>query len=850
MYFVPVDELVGGAVLGSTALFLPGYSTPQKVVVPAAGATVHVYNRGTTVHANVYESQSGSGSPAAQPLTTNTDGQVVDGAQNPVFVGMPQELDIVLSGGGLTAPKTIQIGYSADPTLTPSRAQIIASGLTPADIGAESTGALAALEGVANGLATLDSTGKVPVGQIPTVGATGGLATAQIGDGASTSFLVNHGLGSQYVEVTLINNSTLQEEECSVVFTDANHITLSAEAWTSSPPALNAYTVRIAGNPQVFIGPLGRGAANGVGSLDAGGHQPLTELNPGVVTDARGVADQDILVRSGGTWARLAVGSSDQLLVVRSDGTIGWIDAPVVHAGAWGLSVSNSAALNTTNLQAAANQAKAKHATLEIPFGNFPYNGISVQDATGFAIRGANRWGSILTVAGNNNIGLNFFSNTGTGGIKGVSIADLQVNYSGTNTTALRLWNVQSFSVDRSVFYSDQLAVSMQGSFNGRWSDSAGYITGNNAAQIAALWVGSGKTAPHTGATTLSGCGAINFEGGSIFECNTATGSGCPAVIVEDNTRPLKFSGVQWSSVGGAFPAVMQIDGTSVQVDIEDCYQEGSYNATSTATDIAIGVQEATGGYVTIKRYNSTGAGNGTNKQAYCYDVKSASRLRIEDGNNINYVSGSVHLRASSVPTGSDDRQMSISGLDNGAASGTPIYVDDDARVSSTYRGPIVRTNAWKPLLIRSARFDASVVTAAGTYLLDMTSDPTASGTSDPNSGLAWVYIDPADYGYSALRVRMSVMTNATAPGATIAGGLVASSGNPAGGAAAVTQANGGFVMGSASVATPALSTKTAAVSSTGFITTAGWYALAVSPSGAFAANSSVAVTLRLEALA
>jgi hypothetical protein len=373
MYYVPVDELVGGAVLGSTSLFLPGYSAAQRVLVPAVGATVHVYERGTTTHADCFENSTGSGAPVAQPLQTNADGQVVDTAQNPVFVGQPQELDIVVSGGGLVTPRTIAAGSANDPTSAPTKAAIIASGVAAADLGGEPAGTaaavLAAARAAANGVASLDGTSKIPAAQIPTLGSTGGVSTAQIGDGASSSFVVNHGLGVQYVKATLINNTTLAQEDCDVVYTDANHITLSAEAWVSSPPALNAYTVNITGNPSVYIGPLSRGAANGVGSLDATGHQPLAELNAGVVTDARGVADQDILVRSGGTWARLAVGSAGQQVVVRSDGTLKYTDAPSVSVKAWGAAGDGSNA--TTAITAAINALPAGGATLNFGRGNF-----------------------------------------------------------------------------------------------------------------------------------------------------------------------------------------------------------------------------------------------------------------------------------------------------------------------------------------------------------------------------------------------------------------------------------------------------------------------------------------------
>jgi hypothetical protein len=139
VYFVPVDELVGGAILGATSLFLPGYSSAQRVLVPATGATVFVYERGTTTAVDVFEDQHGAGAPAAQPLTTNTDGQVVDGTGNRVYIGQPLEVDVVVSGGGLAAPKTIPAGNAGEGAVT--KAAVLALGIAPADFGAALLGA-------------------------------------------------------------------------------------------------------------------------------------------------------------------------------------------------------------------------------------------------------------------------------------------------------------------------------------------------------------------------------------------------------------------------------------------------------------------------------------------------------------------------------------------------------------------------------------------------------------------------------------------------------------------------------------------------------------------------------------
>jgi hypothetical protein len=136
VYFVPVDSLVGGAILGAASVTLPGYATAQRVMVPASGVTVRVYQRGTTTPVACYEDQHGLGTAVAQPLTTNTDGLIVDGAGARVYVGQPAELDVNLSGGGMPAPRTLPVGGAGDAAGTITKAQVVATGLAPADIGA------------------------------------------------------------------------------------------------------------------------------------------------------------------------------------------------------------------------------------------------------------------------------------------------------------------------------------------------------------------------------------------------------------------------------------------------------------------------------------------------------------------------------------------------------------------------------------------------------------------------------------------------------------------------------------------------------------------------------------------
>lgn len=70
---------------------------------------------------------------------------------------------------------------------------------------------------------------------------------ADFGDGTSSSFPIEHDLGVQFVDVTIINNNTLQEESATVTDTSTTVCTISAEYWIAHPPTLNEYHVIILG---------------------------------------------------------------------------------------------------------------------------------------------------------------------------------------------------------------------------------------------------------------------------------------------------------------------------------------------------------------------------------------------------------------------------------------------------------------------------------------------------------------------------------------------------------------------------------------------------------------------------
>ena len=101
-----------------------------------------------------------------------------------------------------------------------------------------------------------------------------------------------------------------------------------------------------------------KGAASGVATLDSGGLLPVAELPPSAVTASLGSA-QDLFVASGSGSAagRVSAGSAGQLLVVRSDGTLGYEDN-IVSLKGWAVG-GNANLGNGSNDDTAAIQAWA-----------------------------------------------------------------------------------------------------------------------------------------------------------------------------------------------------------------------------------------------------------------------------------------------------------------------------------------------------------------------------------------------------------------------------------------------------------------------------------------------------------
>ncbi len=74
-----------------------------------------------------------------------------------------------------------------------------------------------------------------------------GRMEVDFGDGASSSFVITHSLGVQYVSADIFNKSTGAWEQCTVVCNSTTQCTLSAESWVTTPPASNTLHAVIVG---------------------------------------------------------------------------------------------------------------------------------------------------------------------------------------------------------------------------------------------------------------------------------------------------------------------------------------------------------------------------------------------------------------------------------------------------------------------------------------------------------------------------------------------------------------------------------------------------------------------------
>lgn len=147
-----------------------------------------------------------------------------------------------------------------------------------------------------------------------------------------------------------------------------------------------------------------------------------------------------------------------------------------------------------------------------------------------------------------------------------------------------------------------------------------------------------------------------------------------------------------------------------------------------------------------------------------------------------------------------------------------------------------------KHIATRSGQVVAA--TGAGTYVLLEGVAPVLATAA--TAGLSVFHVDPADYAAGSRvttgKVKLTLLTNAAAPGITFTAGLYPVTAS-AGGNGVNSITLGAVVTSStAAIATPALSTLSNAVSADFTVPAAGYYALGVVTSGSTAANSTVAL--------
>lgn len=166
----PLESLTNGV------LFARNSST-DPTLHPIAGASVYIYQHGTTTQVAVYSAETGT-TALTQPLSSNVDGSL------PGWVTPFQSLDLeVVAAAGIVVPVTFTVDALGQESFNARTGAIVpaAGDYTAAQVtGAEAT----ANKGAANGYAPLDASQLVPAinSRVQTVFGRAGAVVATAGD--------------------------------------------------------------------------------------------------------------------------------------------------------------------------------------------------------------------------------------------------------------------------------------------------------------------------------------------------------------------------------------------------------------------------------------------------------------------------------------------------------------------------------------------------------------------------------------------------------------------------------------------------------------------------------------------
>lgn len=158
-------------------------------------------------------------------------------------------------------------------------------------------------KGAASGVAELTASSKLPIAELPAPNA-GGHYETSFGNGSASSFVIKHELKTLTPDISVVNQSTGQEEGCRKKVLNENEIELSATAWETTPPGSAAYRVSVdassglvATNGSVLTSYALKsevGANNGIAPLESAGRLPEVRLPISVISAVpSGVASMD-----------------------------------------------------------------------------------------------------------------------------------------------------------------------------------------------------------------------------------------------------------------------------------------------------------------------------------------------------------------------------------------------------------------------------------------------------------------------------------------------------------------------------------------------------------------------------